>query len=67
MTKYTEKQEQYLAEVLRFYEKGYGALRISRIIPIGHSTISRWLSIFAPKNDRQCVKMQKQKQTSQTR
>jgi hypothetical protein len=68
MTKYTKKQEKYLAEVLRLHqEKGYGELRISRIIPIGHSTISRWLSIFAPKNDRQCVKMQKQKQTSQTR
>jgi hypothetical protein len=65
MTKYTKKQEQYLAEVLRLhYEKGYGGKRISRIIPIGHSTVSRWLSIFAPKNDRQCVKMQKQ--TSQT-
>jgi hypothetical protein len=69
MTKYTKKQEQYLAEVLRLhYEKGYGALRISRVIPIGHATVSRWLSIFVPKNDRQCVKMQKQKQkqTSQT-
>ncbi|MDR0414770.1 MAG: transposase [Prevotellaceae bacterium] len=67
MTKYTKKQEQYLAEVLRLhYEKGYGGKRISRITPIGHSTVSRWLSIVTPKNDRQCVKMQKQKQTSQT-
>jgi DNA-binding transcriptional regulator LsrR (DeoR family) len=66
MTKYTRKQEQYLAEVLRLhYEKGYGERRISRILPIGHSTVSRWLSIFAPKNDRQCVKMHKQKQKTQ--
>jgi hypothetical protein len=69
MTKYTKKQEQYLAEILRLHhEKGYGELRISRIIPTGHSPVSRWLSIFAPKNNRHCVKMQKQKQkqTSQT-
>jgi transposase len=63
MPKYTKKQEQYLAEVLRLhYEKGYGERRISRILPIGHTTVSRWLAIFASKTDRQCVKMQKQKQ-----
>jgi hypothetical protein len=64
-----KKQEQYLAEVLRLHhEKFYGGRRISRIIPIGHSTVSRLFSIFAPKNDRQYIKMQKQKQkqTSQT-
>jgi hypothetical protein len=50
MTKYTKKQEKYLAEVLRLHhEKGYGGRRISRIIPIGHSTVSIWFSIFAPK------------------
>ncbi|MDR0386016.1 MAG: hypothetical protein LBH60_08055, partial [Prevotellaceae bacterium] len=67
MSKYTKKQGQYLAEVLRLhYEKGYGEVRISRILPTGHSTVSRWLAIFAPKNDRQCVKMHKQKQKTLT-
>jgi hypothetical protein len=67
MVIYTKKQEQYLSEVLRLhYEKGYGGVRISRILPIGHATVSRWLAIFAPKTDRQCVKMQKQKQNQKS-
>jgi hypothetical protein len=66
MSIYTKKREQYLSEVLRLhYEKGYGERRISRILPIGHSTVSRLLAIFAPKTDRQCVKMQKQKSQTQ--
>ena len=45
---HTEKQRKYFSEVIRLhYEEGYGEDRIARIIPIGHSTISRWIAIFA--------------------
>lgn len=43
----TEKQLKYFDEVIRLhFEKGYGEDRISSILPIGHSTVSRWISIF---------------------
>ena len=45
---HTEKQRKYFAEVIRLhYEEGYGEDRIARILPIGHSTVSRWIAIFA--------------------
>jgi hypothetical protein len=60
MQKKTKKQEQYLEEVIRLhYEKGYGEDRISRILPIGHSTVSRWIGIFASENDAKSNQMSK--------
>ena len=45
---HTRKQELYFDEVIRLhYEKGYGEDRISTIIPVGHSTVNRWIRIFA--------------------
>ena len=45
---HTEKQLKYFDEVIRLhYEEGYGEDRIAKIIPIGHSTVSRWIAIFA--------------------
>ena len=45
---HTEKQRKYFAEAIRLhYEEGYGSDRIERILPVGHSTISRWIAIFA--------------------
>ena len=45
---HTEKQRKYFAEAIRlYYEEGYGSDRIERILPIGHSTISRQIAIFA--------------------
>ena len=44
----TAKQQQYFDEVIRLhYEEGYGEERISQVLPIGHSTASRWIAIFA--------------------
>ena len=44
----TEKQRRYFAEVIRLhYEEGYGEDRIAKILPIGHTTVSRWIAIFA--------------------
>ena len=45
---HTDKQRRYFSEVIRLhYEEGYGEDRIAKIIPIGHSTVSRWIAIFA--------------------
>lgn len=49
---HTRKQELYFDEVIRLhYEKGYGEDRISTIIPVGHSTVNRWIRIFAAENE----------------
>lgn len=45
---HTEKQRLYFDEVIRLhYEEGYGQDKISRLLPVGHSTASRWIAIFA--------------------
>lgn len=44
----TTKQLKYFDEVIRLhYEKGYGEDRIASLLPIGHTTVSRWIAIFA--------------------
>lgn len=58
--KLTVKQTHYLDEVLRLHrEKGYGERRISRIIPIGHTTVSRWIITFATRNNQNFEEMSK--------
>ena len=45
---HTKKQQAYFREVIRLhYEEGYGEDKISQVLPIGHTTASRWISIFA--------------------
>ena len=45
---HTEKQLKYFDEVIRLhYEEWYGEDRISQLLPIGHTTASRWIAIFA--------------------
>lgn len=45
---HTEKQLKYFDEVIRLhYELGYGEDRIEQILPVSHSTASRWIAIFA--------------------
>jgi transposase len=64
---HTKKQQQYFKEVIRLhYEKGYGEDRISRILPIGHSTVSRWIGIFAAENDTNTIPMSKRKPKLET-
>ena len=44
----TTKQLKYFDEVIRLhYEEGYGEDRIASLLPVGHTTVSRWISIFA--------------------
>lgn len=52
----TKKQKLYFAEVIRLHRQyGYGEDRISRILPIGHTTVSRWIGTFARENKSQLV------------
>jgi transposase len=45
---HTAKQLKYFDEVIRLhYEEGYGKDRISKILPVGRNTASRWIAIFA--------------------
>lgn len=45
---HTEKQLHYFAEVIRLhYEEGLCEDRIARLLPIGHTTASKWIAIFA--------------------
>ena len=68
MNLHTKKQQQYFDEVIRLhYGKGYGEDRISRILPVGHTTVSRWISIFAAENDKKAVQMRKIKIEKQSK
>jgi transposase len=58
----TKKRQAYFEEVIRLHaEKGYGEKRISRILPIGHSTVSKWIAIFTAENAGKFVQMRKSK------
>ena len=47
----SEKQKKYYDEVIRLhFEQGYGEDTISRFIPVGHSTIGRWIATFVSEN-----------------
>ena len=52
MIKQTELQKRYFDEVIRLhYDECMGEDKISRILPIGHTTASRWIAIFAEENN----------------
>ena len=58
----TKKQKMYYEEVIRLHrEYGYGEGRISKILLIGHATISRWIAIFVSENKAISVRMKNQK------
>jgi hypothetical protein len=64
---HTKKQKLYFEEVIRLHnEYGYGEDRISRILPIGHTTVSRWIAIFAAENGKKSIPMSKTKTNSPT-
>lgn len=45
---HTKKQQKYFNEVIRLhFEEDYGEDRIAQVLPVGHSTVSRWIAIFA--------------------
>lgn len=50
---HTEKQRKYFSEVIRLhYEEGLGKDKISRLLPIGPTTVSRWIAIFAKEKEK---------------
>jgi transposase len=53
---HTEKQLRYFDEVIRLhYECGYGEDRIAKLLPLGHTTVSRWIAIFARENPQEAT------------
>ena len=61
MWKYNcKKRNKYYDEVIRLYtQEGMGRKRISRIIPVDETTISRWIRIFANENQNQAIMKRK--------
>ncbi len=48
---YSSKRNQYYSEAIRLhFEEGYGEDKISKILPIGHTTASRWIANFVAEN-----------------
>lgn len=55
-----EKGNKYYDEVIRLYnQEGLGCTRISQFIPVGETTISRWIRIFADEKQSQVVMKRK--------
>lgn len=49
---YNAKREQYFDEAIRlWYEEGLSEKKIEKLIPVSHSTISRWVTTFAVENN----------------
>ena len=60
MQLHTHKQLMYFDEVIRLHrEYGYGEGRISKILPISHATVSRWIAIFVAETKEKSVQMKK--------
>lgn len=61
MWKYNcEKRNKYYDEVIHLYtQEGLGRSKISRIIPVGETTISRWIRNFADEKQIQVVMKRK--------
>ena len=69
----TTKQLKYFDEVIRLhYEEGYGEDRIASILPVGHTTVSRWIAIFAsrqgevPRRNEKSELMEKERKEGQS-
>lgn len=67
MWKYnSKKRDKYYNEVIRLYtEENLGCVKISRIIPVGETTISRWISNFAAESQ-SSIRMAKTTSSQQT-
>lgn len=52
MSSYKTNREQYYDEAVRlWYEEGLSELKIAKILPISHATVSRWVAKFAIENN----------------
>ena len=65
---HTPKQKKYFDKVIRLhYENGYGAYKISHILPIGQTTVLKWINIFAKeKGEISGTNMQEKPQKEET-
>jgi hypothetical protein len=65
MHSYTKKKRLYFDEVIRLhYKLGHSANSISRILPVNHVTVSRWIRIFEAENGKAPVQMSRSKSKS---
>ena len=64
----TEKRQKYYDEVIRLhFEKGYGEDRIAKILPIGHTTVNRWIANFVAENkNSNLIAMQRKKRNTKS-
>ena len=52
MSSYNANREKYYDEAIRlWYDEGLSSKRIAKIIPIGHTSIDRWVTKFAIENN----------------
>ena len=52
MSSYKANREAYFKEVIRlWYDEGLSSPKIAKIIPVGQTTIERWVAIFASENN----------------
>jgi len=64
----TPKQRQYLSTVLDLYwQKGMSTEKISHYLGLGHTTVWRWISIFAGENPQTSPDMPKEIKTQQAK
>ncbi len=60
MGKTKDNQAKYYDEVMRLYfEEGMGSLRITHLVPVGRTTILRWIRNFVSENPEYRYQMQK--------
>lgn len=59
---YAENRAKYYDEVIRLhFEKGYGADKIEQLLPVGHTTASRWIANFVAENGNQYAPAMKER------
>lgn len=60
------KKEQYYEKALQLhFEKGYGETTIAKFIPVGHTTIGRWIANFVAENGNNYQTAMKKKTTAE--
>ncbi|MEE3499615.1 MAG: hypothetical protein VZS12_10980 [Ruminococcus bromii] len=64
----TEKRQKYYDTVMHLhFVEGYGEDRIAKILPIGHTTVNRWIANFVAENkNSDLIAMQRKKRNTKS-
>ena len=64
----TEKRQKYYDTVMHLhFVEGYGEDRIAKILPIGHTTVNRWIANFVAENKNlNLIAMQRKKRNTKS-